>query len=315
MASEYINNTSNEVIRGGGALMKVGVIGLGDMGSGLAKNLLEKGFPTIGLDLSAERMRAFVEMGGIPASSVAELAKNSEFVFVMVMTGAQAKDIVLGTEGLRQHLKAGSTIILTATITTAEACEIADGLQNSGLNFIDSPVSGGFPGAQSGTLTMMAAGSTEALALAKPVMQAVSKTIHIVGERPGMGQTVKAVLQSLIGSIFSATFEATVLAAKAGVKGQVLFDVVSTSGASCGVANNAITQIIDRKFIGTGSHISTMHKDLTIVLDLARQLGVPMFTASVAMQLFQAGKTKHPEGDNWIVTKVMEDIVKSELHR
>lgn len=162
---------------------------------------------------------------------------------------------------------------------------------------------------------MMAAGSTDALAKFRPVMQAVSKTIHHVGDLPGMGQTVKAVLQSIIGSIFSATFEATALAAKAGIRGQVLYDVVSTSGAGCGVANNAIAQIIDRKFSGTGSGIGTMYKDLTISLDMARELGVPMFTAATAMQLFQAGKTKHPDGDNWIVTRIIEDIVGSELKR
>lgn len=296
-------------------MQKVGVVGLGDMGSGIAKNLIEKGFSTIGLDVNPVRLEAFKERGGIPASSLAELAKNADVVFVMVMTGVQAKEIILGKGGLRDHLKVDSIVILTATIITNEANEIADGLKGTGIHFIDSPVSGGYPGAQSGTLTMMAAASPEALSLARPVMEAVSKTIHIVGDEPGMGQTVKAVLQSLIGSIFTATFEATVLAAKAGVKGQVLLDVVSTSGAGCGVANNAITQIIDRKFIGTGSHIGTMYKDLTIVLDLARQLGVPMFTASTAMQLFQAGKTKHPEGDNWIVTQVIENIVKSELHR
>jgi len=296
-------------------LQKIGIIGLGDMGSGLAKNLIQKGYQTLGLDLNPDRINAFKNMGGIEVSDLAMMAKEADVVFVMVMTGAQAKNVILGPNGLSQNLKTGSTVILTATITTDDACEIAKGLEGSGIDFIDSPVSGGFPGAQSGTLTMMASGSKEALNKVKLVMEAVSKTIHIVGDNPGMGQTVKAVLQSLIGSIFSATFEATVLAAKAGVNGQVLFDVVSTSGAGCGVANNAIAQIIDRKFIGTGSHISTMYKDLTIVLDLARNLGVPMFTASIAMQLFQAGKTKHPEGDNWIVTRVIEDIVKSELHR
>ena len=124
-----------------------------------------------------------------------------------------------------------------------------------------------------------------------------------------MGQTVKACLQSLIGSIFSATFEASVLAAKAGVSGEVLYNVFSTSSAGCGVANSALENIIDRKFAGTGSHINTMYKDLTISMDLARELGVPLFTAATAMQLFQAGKTKHPDGDNWVVTRLIEDIV------
>jgi len=130
-----------------------------------------------------------------------------------------------------------------------------------------------------------------------------------------MGQTVKACLQSLIGSAFSATFEAAALAAKAGVDGEVLHKVFSTSGAGCGVVNTALENIIDRKFEGTGSHINTMYKDLTIVMDMARELGVPLHTAGCAMQLFQAGKTKYPNGDNWIVTKVIEEIVGAELHR
>jgi 3-hydroxyisobutyrate dehydrogenase-like beta-hydroxyacid dehydrogenase len=176
-------------------------------------------------------------------------------------------------------------------------------------------VSGGFPGAQSGTLTMMAAAPDAVLERARPVMAAVSRTIHHVGTEPGMGQTVKACLQSVIGSIFTAIFEAAALAAKAGVGGQVLYDVISSSGAGCGVANTALENIIDRRFEGTGSQIGTMHKDLTIVLDMARDLGVPLFTASTAMQLFQAGKTRHPTGDNWVVTRVVEEIVGAELAR
>jgi len=147
------------------------------------------------------------------------------------------------------------------------------------------------------------------------VMEAVSANIHRVGDKPGDGQVVKSCLQTLIGSIFSATFEASVLAAKAGVSGEVLHKVFSTSSAGCGVTNSALENIIDRKFEGTGSHIATMHKDLTISLELAQQLGVPMHTASTAMQLFHAGKTKYPNGDNWVVTRVIEEIVGAELHR
>ena len=126
---------------------------------------------------------------------------------------------------------------------------------------------------------------------------------------------MKSCLQSIIGSAFSATFEAAALAAKAGVPGQVLYDVISTSGAGCGIINTALEYIIDRKFTGTGSSITTMHKDLTISLDMAEELGVPLFTASTAMQIFHMGKAKYPEGDNWICTKLMEEAVGAELHR
>jgi 3-hydroxyisobutyrate dehydrogenase/putative dehydrogenase len=79
--------------------------------------------------------------------------------------------------------------------------------------------------------------------------------------------------------------------------------------------NNALEKIIDREFEGTGSHINTMHKDLTISLKMAEELGVPVHLAAAAMQLFHAGKTKYPSGDNWVVTRIIEDIVGAELHR
>lgn len=292
-----------------------GIIGIGDMGSGLAKNLIRNGFLVTGIDLKPERLEAFVAMGGKAAQSPAEVGKASLAVFVMVMTGDEAKEVILGQDGLMSHLPKGGAVILSATIKPKEAREIGEAMQGSGVHLIDTPVSGGFPGAQAGTLTMMAAAPEDVLDRFAPFMDAVSANIHRVGTNPGDGQTVKACLQSLIGAQFSATFEAAALAAKAGVSGQVLFDVFSTSSAGCGVVNNALEKIIDRQFEGTGSHINTMHKDLTISMGLGEELGVPLHTAASAMQIFHAGRTKYPNGDNWVCTRVIEDIVGAELHR
>lgn len=292
-----------------------GIIGIGDMGSGLARNLVEHGFKVTGHDLKQDRMQAFVDMGGIAASSASEVGQKSNAVFVMVMTGDEAKSVILGEDGLVSHLSKGGAVILSATIKPREAREIGQAMAGSGIHLIDTPVSGGYPGAQNGTLTMMAAAPAAALDEFAPVMEAVSANIHRVGTQAGDGQTVKACLQSLIGAQFSATFEAAALAAKAGVPGQVLLDVFSTSSAGCGVVNNALEKIIDRQFEGTGSHINTMHKDLTISMGLGEELGVPLHTAGAAMQIFHAGKTKFPNGDNWVCTRVIEDIIGAELHR
>ena len=294
--------------------MHVGVIGLGDMGSGLAKNLIARGFAVKGFDLSRPRMAAFEDMGGKAARSAAQLADGARAVFVMVMNGDQAKSVILGLDGVAAHLPTGSAVILTATVRPREAREIGKGLEGSGVAFIDSPVSGGFPGAQGGTLTMMAAAPDNVLAAQRPVMEAVSSCIHHVGREPGMGQTMKACLQALIGGIFSATFEAAALAAKAGVKGDDLLNVVSTSSAGCGCANAALGHIVERRFENTGSGIGTMHKDLTISLGLAEELGVPMHVAAAAMQIFHAGKAKYPGGDNQACLRVMEEIIGAELH-
>ena len=295
--------------------MKAGVIGLGDMGSGLAKNLIANGFETSGFDLSETRMVEFVKTGGVACSGPGDVGRHADAVYVMVMNGDQAKDVILGKDGLSSTMDQGGIIFLTATIKPSDARQIGTALEGSGLHFIDTPVSGGFPGAQGGTLTMMAAAPDELMAAAKPVMEAVSGTIHHVGRAPGEGQVMKACLQSIIGSIFSATFEAAALAAKAGVSGQALYNVVSTSGAGCGITKTALENIIDRQFEGTGSGIGTMHKDLTISLNMAEEMGVPLFTAATAMQIFHQGKTKYPHGDNWICTRIMEDIVGAELHR
>ena len=161
----------------------------------------------------------------------------------------------------------------------------------------------------------MAAAPANILAKNRRMMEVVSKTIYHLEGHVGMGQTVKACLQSLIGSIFSGTFKPAALAAKADVSGQVLFNVVSSSGVDCGITNTALENIIDRKFDGNGGHINTMHKDLTISLNMAEELEVPLHTASTAMQIFHAGKSKHPNGDNWACTQVNEEIIGAELPR
>ena len=292
----------------------IGVIGLGDMGSGLAKNLLASGFDVVGFDLSEQRMQTFEQMGGAPATGLADLGARVDAAFVMVMNGDQAKSVILG-DGLVSSMKPGSAILLTATIKPSEARALAAGLEGSGIDMIDSPVSGGFPGAQGGTLTMMAAGTQDVLARCRPIMEAVGRDIYTVGDEVGMGQTVKACLQSIMGSVVTATTEAAGLAAKAGVDGDVFHQVLSTSSAGCGLANTCLQNIIDRKFEKTGSHIRTMYKDLTISMDMARELGVPIHTAATAMQLFQAGISKFPDGDNWAVARLTEEIAGAELHR
>ena len=296
-------------------MKNIGVIGLGDMGSGLAKNLISNGFTVFGMDLKPERQAAFTDMGGRLVDGAAQLGQHVDATFVMVMNGDQAKSVILGTDGLVENMDKGGAVILSATIKPHEAVEIGAAMQGSGIDLIDTPVSGGFPGAQGGTLTMMAAAPDDVMERVRPVLEAVSASIHHVGTKAGDGQTVKACLQSLIGSVFSATFEAAALAAKAGVSGEVLLNVFSTSSVGSGIVNNALQKIIDREFEGTGSHINTMHKDLTISLNLAENLGVPMHTAAAAMQIFHAGRTKYPNGDNWVCTRVIEEIIGAELHR
>ena len=291
----------------------IGIIGLGDMGFSMAQNILKAGYQLTGFDLREERLEMLEALGGKRASSPAEVGKVADAVFIMVMTGKQAESIVSGEDGLLTTMNPGKTILLTATIEPHEARSIGKTVTEKGVHLIDAPVSGGQNGAESGTLALMAAADKKVWDENLDLMKAVGENIFHVGEEIGIGQTVKASLQALIGCTFTAIFESLVLGSKAGVSGKVLYEVFSASGVSSPLFKNCAKLIMDRKFKDTGSQIGTMYKDLGITMDLARQNGVPMFTTAAAQQLFQSGISKFPEEDNWTITKVLEEIAGTEV--
>ena len=291
----------------------IGIIGLGDMGFSMAQNILKAGYQLTGFDLREERLEMLEALGGKRASSPAEVGEVADAVFIMVMTGKQAESIVSGEEGLLKTMNPGKTILLTATIEPHEARSIGKTVAKKGVHLIDAPVSGGQNGAESGTLALMAAADKKVWDENLDLMKAVGENIFHVGEEIGLGQTVKASLQALIGCTFTAIFESLVLGSKAGVSGKVLYEVFSASGVSSPLFKNCAKLIMDRKFKDTGSQIGTMYKDLGITMDLARQNGVPMFTTAAAQQLFQSGISKFPEEDNWTITKVLEEIAGTEV--
>ncbi len=289
-------------------MKRVGIIGLGDMGIGLASNLLKSGFELTGFDLSKDRLDALEKLGGKSASNATEVAAASDSIFIMVLNGGQAKEVIFGQDGLIHELKPGNTVIVTGTFTPAEVREMAAGLNDKGIDMIDTPVSGGKAGADGGTLTLMAAAQKEVLEDNRTVLEAVSAKLFHVGEEIGQGQTVKAALQAFIGTSFAAIFESLVLGASAGVSGSTLFEVFNSSAVRSPLFENCAKLILDRKFKGTGSHIGTMYKDLGITMQMAHETGAAMFATAAAYELFQAGISMFPDEDNWSIVKFLEQI-------
>lgn len=289
-------------------MKNVAVVGLGNMGLGMAKNLLAAGFDVTGFDLRPERGRMLLELGGASAGSLSELA-DADAVFVMVMSGAQVMDVVAGEGGLAQRLNEGATIIVSATIQPAEMRAVEKAIAGTDVKLIDSPVSGGQYGAEAGTLTLMAAAEQAVFDANRDVLNAVGERIFHVGEAIGMGQTVKASLQALIGVTFVGIFESLALGAAAGVKGETLYAVFSsTHVADTPFFKNCAEHIMRREFENTGSHIATMHKDMGISMALAHEAGMPLFATSAAYEMFQAGISRFPGGDNWAIVKFLEEF-------
>ena len=295
-------------------MAKVGLIGAGNMGMGMARNILKAGHELTAYDVRPEPLETLRQEGARPATSPKEVGLGADAVFLMVLNLEQVKAALLTENGLLAGLKPGSTVICTATIGRSQVMEVGELVASSGMRIVDAPVSGGAPGAAAGTLTMMVAAEKETFSATKPVLEAVGKDIYHVGEEVGMGQTVKSALAVLIGTTYAGIFEALTLAVKAGVAPETLRDVVSTSVVGNFLFRDTTENILARNFKGQ-SNIGTMHKDLGLAKNMANDCGVPLFAASAAFELFQAGKAVNPNEDNWTIIKILENIAGVEVKR
>ncbi len=295
-------------------MAKVGLIGVGNMGTGMSKNILKAEHELTVYDVRTEPLKMLSQLGAHAAASPKEVGEAADAVFIMVLNVDQVKEVLLTENGLLAGLKPGATVICTATIGRAEVIEVSELITANGFNIIDSPVSGGAPGAAAATLTMMVAAKKDVFEASMPVLEAVGRDIYHVGEEIGMGQTVKSALAVLTGVTYAGIFEALTLAVKAGVKPETLREVVSTSVVGNFLFKDTTENILERNFKGQ-SNIGTMYKDLSLAKSMANDCGVPLFAASAAFELFQAGKAVNPDEDNWTIIKILESIAGIEIRK
>ena len=180
---------------------KVGFIGVGNIGIGMAKSLLREGFELTVYDVREEPLKELAQLGAGIAKSPKEVGEKSDFVLIMVFDGQQVKEVVLGKEGLLEGMRPGSTIICSSTIFPSEIKQVAETVEKKDVNIVDSPVSGAHIRAAEGTLTLMVAAKKEVFEECKEIFQAIGKNIYHVGEQIGMGQITKAAHQVLVGKI------------------------------------------------------------------------------------------------------------------
>lgn len=297
---------SNEQENGHGerGTSRVGFVGLGNMGLGMARNLLAKGHVVQGFARRPDVVAQFVAAGGVAATDAAAAARGADAVFLMVMDGAHANAVM--DAGLADAMAPGSALVVTATLGTAAVQRLAARLAARSVDLIDCPVSGGKAGADAGTLTLMAAAPADVIARHEAVLRAVGSTLIHVGDEAGAGQSVKTCLQALIGVTFEGLFEAMVLGARAGVRPQVLAEVINASFAGSRLTQAVTGHIVARRFKDTGSHIATMCKDIGLAREMAQQLDLPLPAADAAMSMFDAARQAMPDGDNWCIVPLLE---------
>jgi len=213
-------------------MAKVGFIGLGNMGLPMAANLIKAGHAVSGFDVNEDAGARLAAGGGTKAQSIAEACKDAEVVITMLPAGEHVREVYLGDGGVLAAVAPTTLLIDSSTIDVETARHVAQAARERGLAMIDAPVSGGVAGAQAATLTFMVGGEGAAFERARPLLEAMGKTIVHAGG-PGNGQAAKICNNMILGASMIVVAEAFLLAEKLGLDAQKLFDISSKSSGQC----------------------------------------------------------------------------------
>jgi L-threonate 2-dehydrogenase len=286
----------------------VGFIGLGAMGMGMARRLVQAGFPVTGYDVRPEALRALAAAGGTTSTSPAQAAEKAALLILMVVNAQQAEEVLFGANGAVGTLPKKAIVILSSTVPPSFARAVAARLSSTGHLMLDAPVSGGTVGAESGKLTVMGSGPREAFERSQAALDAMAAKVYRLGEEAGMGSTVKTVNQLLAGVHIAAAAEAMAFGARAGVDTRTLYEVISNSAGASWMFNNRVPHMLAGDYTPK-SAVEIFVKDLGLVLDTGRELRFPLPLAASAHQLFlMAAAAGHSGEDDSAVVKIFEQI-------
>lgn len=285
------------------------IVGLGSMGMGAAQSCINAGLTTYGVDLNPQA-RAALEQAGAKqvAASADAFAAELDAVMLLVVNAAQVKQILFGERGLAGQLKPGTPVMVSSTISAADAADIAERLAAQGLSMLDAPVSGGAVKADAGEMTVMAAGSDATFARLQPLLDAVAGKVYRVGDEIGLGATVKIIHQLLAGVHIAAGAEAMALAARAGIPLDVMYDVVTHAAGNSWMFENRMRHVVDGDYTPK-SAVDIFVKDLGLVADTAKALHFPLPLASTALNMFtSASNAGYGKEDDSAVIKIFTGI-------
>jgi 2-hydroxy-3-oxopropionate reductase len=264
----------------------VAFIGLGIMGGPMAANLVKAGFDVTGYNRSPDKVKPLVEAGGRSADSVAEAVRGAEVIITIVPDSPDVEEVTGGDDGVFAHAQDGALYIDMSSIRPDVSVRVAQAGREAGLRVLDAPVSGGEAGAIEGSLSIMVGGEPDDFEAARPVLDALGKTIVHVGPA-GSGQTVKAANQLIVAANIEVLAEAVVFLEAYGVDTEAALEVLGGGLAGSTVLQRKGATMLAREF-APGFRLALHHKDLGIVTSAAREAGVVIPLGAVVSQLVAA---------------------------
>ena len=284
---------------------RIGVIGLGRMGFGIAKNLMNRDYDVIGYDISSEAQERFQEIGGRTVNSCVDAAKNADALILVVFDAAQVED-VLFAKGAADVMKAGSQVIVMSSVGKKVVEAAAPKLAERGIGLVDAPMKGSAKDACCGNLYLMVAASQEALKEADALLNSMGSVVCVVGDKPGMGQMVKTCVQTFFCLACEGACEIMALAKATGLDEKTVYNVLASTGAASEVFKTTARFIGSRCFQGTGNPISILRKDLAVALDISEDCGLSIPAVNGTAANITLASDQYPDDDIWAAARPVE---------
>lgn len=276
--------------------MRIGFIGLGIMGKPMAHNLLKKGYETAVYDINEKVVQELVQLGAKAAGSPKEAAHESDIIITMLPHHDHVKTVVFGENGIIYGVKAGAIVVDMSSISPVVSKEIADQLKEQGIEMLDAPVSGGEPRAIDGTLAIMVGGNEQIFEKVEPILACMGKDIILVGNH-GSGSTAKLANQIMVNVNIAAMSEALILAAKAEIDINKMYQAIRGGLAGSAVLDAKLPMILARNF-QAGGRVDINAKDLTNVMDTADALNVSLPLTRQVLDIFMDLKADGKQADD-----------------
>jgi 2-hydroxy-3-oxopropionate reductase len=309
LRADYVNLKIKEQKK-----MKIGFIGLGIMGKPMSKNLLKAGYELIVVDRNQAAVKEVVAAGAKSAATAKAAAEQADIIITMLPNSPHVKEVVLGENGVLEGAKKGMTFIDMSSIAPLVSRELAAKLAEKGVEMLDAPVSGGEPKAIDGTMSVMVGGKQEIFDRCYPVMKAMAGSVVRTGE-VGAGNVTKLANQVIVALNIAAVSEALVLASKAGVEPDLVYQAIRGGLAGSTVLDAKAPLMMDRKF-DPGFRINLHIKDLANVLETSHDMGVPLPLTAAVMEMMQALKVDGMgDGDHGSLVRYYEKMAKVEVKR
>ncbi|MEM6621544.1 MAG: L-threonate dehydrogenase [Pseudomonadota bacterium] len=276
-------------------MANIAVYGLGSMGYGIAQSVLRAGHTTWGMDINDQAMERFRADGGAQGEADPSLLDT---VVVVVLNAAQTESVLFGPTGVVPGLKPSAAVIACATVPPEFARDMAARCADSGVHYLDAPISGGSVKAAAGQLSVMASGTMDAFAAAKPALDAMAETVFELGDAAGAGSAMKAVNQLLAGVHIATMAEALTFGMTQGVQPDKFVEVISQCAGSSWMLENRAPHIVAGDYT-PHSAVNIWLKDLGIVLDIAKgaKFSAPLTAAALQQFVAAAGQGLGGEDD------------------